>query len=275
MKLKYLGTAAAEGMPALFCSCENCEKARRLGGKNIRSRSQTMVNDDLIIDYPPDAYAHSVRFGIDLTKIRYLLVTHRHEDHWFPPDLRYTKPGFSHPAKDWQGMQIFGSEDIRDDVEELQKADVRGIGYTQIEPFNPFRAGKYTVTALKAWHGTDHPYNYIISDGEKTILYDHDSDLFTEETYAYLKKAGVRFDLVSMDCTNGGLENVNYRGHMGLESNPVCRQMLLDIGAADEKTVFVVNHFSHNGTFSCHEDMEPKAAALGFIAAYDGLEIEI
>ena len=63
MKLKYLGTAAAEGMPALFCSCENCEKARRLGGKNIRSRSQTMVNDDLIIDYPPDAYAHSVRFG--------------------------------------------------------------------------------------------------------------------------------------------------------------------------------------------------------------------
>ena len=28
MKLTYLGTAAAEGLPALFCNCEFCQKAR-------------------------------------------------------------------------------------------------------------------------------------------------------------------------------------------------------------------------------------------------------
>ena len=26
MKLKYLGTAAAEGVPAIFCECENCKE---------------------------------------------------------------------------------------------------------------------------------------------------------------------------------------------------------------------------------------------------------
>ncbi len=33
MKLKYLGTAAAEGIPALFCRCEMCAYARKAGGK--------------------------------------------------------------------------------------------------------------------------------------------------------------------------------------------------------------------------------------------------
>ena len=51
MRLTYLGTAAAEGFPAIFCNCEYCNEARRLGGKNIRTRSQALVNDDLLIDF--------------------------------------------------------------------------------------------------------------------------------------------------------------------------------------------------------------------------------
>ena len=35
MKLLYLGTAAAEGWPALFCSCPVCESARKEGGRNL------------------------------------------------------------------------------------------------------------------------------------------------------------------------------------------------------------------------------------------------
>lgn len=39
MKLQYLGTAAAEGFPGMFCNCTACERARKAGGKNIRTRS--------------------------------------------------------------------------------------------------------------------------------------------------------------------------------------------------------------------------------------------
>ncbi len=52
MKLTYLGTAAAEGWPAVFCNCPCCRQARVLGGKDIRTRSQALVNEDLLLDLP-------------------------------------------------------------------------------------------------------------------------------------------------------------------------------------------------------------------------------
>ena len=52
MKLTYLGTAAAEAVPAIFCNCEICKEARKLGGKNVRTRSQALINDDLLLDFP-------------------------------------------------------------------------------------------------------------------------------------------------------------------------------------------------------------------------------
>ena len=72
-----MGTAAAEGFPAVFCRCKYCLEARRLGGKNIRTRSQSLVNDDLLIDFPPDAYSHFLSNGIEGDKIKYLLEEFR------------------------------------------------------------------------------------------------------------------------------------------------------------------------------------------------------
>ena len=63
MELTYLGTAAAEGFPAMFCNCAHCREARALGGKNIRTRSQALVNDDLLIDFPADTYMHFLNNG--------------------------------------------------------------------------------------------------------------------------------------------------------------------------------------------------------------------
>ena len=61
MKFRYLGTAAAEGFPAMFCRCDACEEARRLGGINLRARSQALIGEDLLLDFPPDTYAHAMR----------------------------------------------------------------------------------------------------------------------------------------------------------------------------------------------------------------------
>lgn len=56
MKITYLGTAAAEGIPALFCSCDVCKKSMELGGRNIPTRSQAIIDDTLPIDFPCDTY---------------------------------------------------------------------------------------------------------------------------------------------------------------------------------------------------------------------------
>ena len=41
MKFQYLGTAAAEGIPAIFCECENCMKRKR--SEHMRWNAYTMT----------------------------------------------------------------------------------------------------------------------------------------------------------------------------------------------------------------------------------------
>ena len=67
MKIKLLGTAACEGIPAMYCNCGVCMNSRKLGGKNLRARTQTLINDDLLIDFNNDTYLNGQRFGIDLS----------------------------------------------------------------------------------------------------------------------------------------------------------------------------------------------------------------
>ena len=73
MKFKYLGTAAAEGFPAVFCNCIYCKKARELRGKNIRTRSQAMIDDKILLDFPADTYLHALQFDLDLSKVKLML----------------------------------------------------------------------------------------------------------------------------------------------------------------------------------------------------------
>ena len=81
MKLHYLGTAAAEGWPALFCSCENCQRARKAKGKNYRSRPQALIDGKLMVDFGPDTFYHMMKYDLDFSEIRdvtLLISIHRH-----------------------------------------------------------------------------------------------------------------------------------------------------------------------------------------------------
>lgn len=87
MEIQYLGTAAAEGLPALFCGCEICNQARKAGGKEVRTRTQSLIDNKILIDFPPDTYTHAISYGLELGQIGHLLVTHSHMDHFFPVEL--------------------------------------------------------------------------------------------------------------------------------------------------------------------------------------------
>ena len=257
----------------MFCNCENCKRALKLSGKNIRSRAQALVDDSLLIDFGCDTFYHAHLNGINLHDIRHCLITHVHRDHLYPVDLLYFKPGFSHPAEDFM-FTMYGSEDVGKTVWAiLPEAVKKHFTLVTVEPFKPFNVGRYTVTALKAYHGTDNPYIYVISDGEKTLLYAHDTDVFREETWEYIKANKIRFDLVTMDCTEGAYEDLSYHGHMCLGRNIACRDRLLEEGMIDSKTIVVLNHFSHNGKSACYDDFEPIAKENGFETSYDSMEI--
>ncbi len=277
MKLKYLGTAAAEGWPAVFCNCEYCVRAKSLGGKNIRTRSQAMINDDFLIDFPTDTYHHMLMHRYDLSAVRYCFVTHSHLDHFQPLDLfcRAT-PYYAHDLVE-PIISFYGNKAVCDryktflgvdDDEPLSMSDM-----TEIKPFETVSAGKYKVTALPGNHAPrEEALMYLIQSEGKTLLYLHDTGLLFDSVYEYLQTNGIRADLISYDCTYGAIPSGG--GHMGLDSVPSVRKKLEDIGVADKNTVHVVNHFSHNGKY-LHDEMAAAAAEIGFLCSYDGMEIEI
>lgn len=277
MKIKFLGTAAAEGIPAFLCNCEICERSRLLGGKNLRSRSQAMLDGDLMLDMPPDSFAHTHSFGINLLDIKHWLLTHSHTDHFYPKDLPFTKDGcFAHYSESWHGIDFYGSIDFKPEFDAFV-ADEEHKKYIRFNPrkaFTPFKAGDYTVVPLKANHGTDNPFIYSISKNGKALLYTHDTGPFFDEVWDYLKSSDTVYDLVSLDCTAGALMDYDYPQHMCLGWNIECRDKLIKLGIATEKTKFVLNHFSHNGSSAVYEDFRVIAEKHGFITSYDGMEIE-
>ena len=77
-RLCDLGTAVLpEGVPSLFCNCKVCKDSRARGGKNIRSRSQALINGEVLIDFNADTVAHFLKYGYDCDKVRACLITHR------------------------------------------------------------------------------------------------------------------------------------------------------------------------------------------------------
>lgn len=273
MKLRFLGTAAAEGIPSLFCRCERCKLARERGGREIRTRSQAIVNDCLLIDFPSDAFSHCTDNGIDLSVINNCIITHTHGDHTFPWEFYHLKRGNSTLPDDYEGFHLFGSVDIVEKFDAPVKQTNDRLKIHTIEPFEPFELCGMTITALKAKHGTAHPYFYMIEDGDKAILYAHDTELFPDETWDYLSARGVRFDIVSLDCTGGAAEHIEKYSHMYLGENKRCRARLQELGLADESTRFILNHFSHNGLDVNYKEFCDIAEPLGFEVSFDGMEV--
>lgn len=277
MKFQYLGTAAAEGIPAIFCQCENCEKIRKKGGKNIRTRSQAIINDDLLIDFNADSYIHFLNNNIDTSKIKYCLITHTHSDHFYPDDLNMRIPGFAH-LKDNFPLVLYGSEIAGKAIEDELKTTIeqKAVSFTEVRENEPFFADGYKITPLKAIHDQNSgPLIYMIENNGKTILYAHDTGLFHESVWEYFKKVSPKFNFVSLDCTQAADEVMGYDAHMNLNDNLKIKAKMLELGYADENTVFVSNHFSHNGKAADYDSFKEIAEKHGVLTSYDGMILEI
>lgn len=271
MRLKYLGTAAAEGIPALFCDCPICRNALAVRGREVKTRSQTIVDDRILIDLPADTYLHVLHGGLDLREVHTLIVTHAHSDHFYERDLWCRFRSIAYGDGMNEPLRVYATAGC------LQKA----AGWTQegrvqlheIRPFEAFEADGYRFVPLRANHdaGAD-PVIYIIEQDGRRLLYANDTGIFPEETWAYLATYGHRFDMVSIDCT-GMLKHGWRDGHLCLETCAEVRDRLADMGLCDGNTVLYVNHFSHNGG-ATHEELVKAADAAGFGVSYDGCEVE-
>ena len=104
-------------------------------------------------------------------------------------------------------------------------------------------------------------------------------DLKLEQVYQFIKKKGFKFDVVVADCTYGLMEIFDFPGHMSLLDNIEHKKRLFELGAIDQKTVYTITHYSHNGLNKngvgySQKQMENIALKHGMISAYDNIVIE-
>ena len=278
MKIKYLGTAAAEGIPGLFCQCPVCVTARKRGGRDIRSRTQAMIDETLMIDWPADSFYHMVNNNIRPEYIKTLLFTHIHEDHFYPADLGNRRPGFAH-IDGCEPLTVVGSEDIQTEAMNGVLSFMAKEGTYQIfvKILEPNGAPYITTDGYKVWpilavHGTNHPLCYVIEKDGKALMYAHDTSSFLDETWGYIAKNIKHLDFVSLDCTQGKLP-IRWTGHMNFERIFEFGDKLKEMGIADDNTIFCANHFSHNGLVNYDEAVK-IAMERGCLVSYDGMEVE-
>lgn len=271
MKIQFLGTAASEGIPNPFCKCEICEKTRAQKGKDVRTRSSVIIDDLMQIDFAPEFSYQVMRENIDVTKIKDLIFTHTHPDHFNVGDLysRMINFGFNitHP------LYIYGNDvAINGCLHVLPEYSSERFVFNLIVPFQTVTTSSgYRITPLLANHAKwEFCYIYLIEKCGKTILYGHDSGYFPELTWQWLKDSGIQPDLAVFECTYGYRQNDRTDNHMSIETVLAAQKRMLSENIFHEQTQLITSHHSHSCGFM-HDELVEIFKPYKIEVAYDGL----
>lgn len=279
MKIQYLGTGAAEGVPAVFCNCPTCVEVRKRGGREIHTRSQIIIDGVFGIEFPPDSYIHSVMFNADMSALKDIIVTHSHMDHFYAHDFILRGYKYSKNLSS-QTLCIYGNSEVKEVFSECTRREMKeeiakNISVNVLKAYNEYDIGGYKVTPLRAQHSnTEEAFVYLIEKDGKSYLHLTDTGRLYGEVYEYLKEKGKHADAVCFDCTLLYDTKGDIGRHMGIEDNMAVKEKLLNYGICDENTKYYITHFSHNGN-PLSEVLDGIEKKYGVKALYDGTVVEV
>lgn len=278
MKLTFLGTAAAEGVPAVFCNCPTCVRAKARGGKDVRTRSQILIDDDTLFDFPMDTYMHMLAYKLDLSRVKRVLITHAHMDHCYPQEFCMRGGPFAHGMIE-SNITVYCNATVKemfykDTSREIRAEVAERISVDAIAPFEQIIDGDMRIIALPANHtaGEDCLVYYVERGGAGAFLM-NDTGILDREIFERASAMGARANIAALDCTYGAKKHGAGR-HMGLYDIVDQVEIMRSAGVLLPDAKVYETHFSHNTDLD-HMQMERKAADCGIFAAYDGCAVDV
>lgn len=255
MKIKFLGTGASHGIPAIACACPVC---RSENPRNRRARSHVWIEAGakaLLVDTPADLRAQVLRF--DLTRVDGVLLTHEHADHIFGfDDLRrfsYARgsriPVFGSPVT-VQSMRAKFSYLFTDTI---WRKTVPQVDFVEVE--TAFTCGDIEIEPVEVPHGPMTVFGYVLRHDGRSLGYFPDCSAVNDALARRLKG----LDVMVLDA----LQSAPHPTHLCLDQSI---DALLRIGAKRS----LITHLSHDLE---HDTTQAKLPA-GIKVAYDGLELE-
>lgn len=280
---QFLGTGAAEGTPAPFCKCPNCENARRVGGKEQRLRTCFRLTDSIMIDLGADAVVQARTYG-DFSKVNHVLVTHTHEDHlnmhmlmeslWsqeYRDTLHYyfTDKAFQ-IVENWRNSPWVLKGMVREfeekgcvafhKLEYGQKIEIEGIGFT------PYRGNH------KGNMGEDSAMYLIELPDDRKLFYGLDSSIYYPDTIQALKEH--RVDIYISENTMGTYDGPVHPSHMRLKDVKELADTLYEQGTLGDESILYLTHINHHSTHKQNEEaVEKLKFPVRTIVTYDGMSI--
>jgi phosphoribosyl 1,2-cyclic phosphate phosphodiesterase len=273
VNLLICGTGAAEAIPALFCHCEVCARARTRGGKDLRSRTAYQLGETIRIDWGPDSHLHAQRYGLRYERLEHLLITHAHWDHWVPEELMWRRPGFSY-VPEGAILHIYGNETVRSGLERAlgeDRARYR-LRFHRLTPGEEVALNdQVSVIPIRPNHDRQQMcFNFVLRVKGKWVLIGNDTGWYPEETWDFLR--AFQFEVVLLDSTSG--RHPTREGHMGCATVVEAFQRLEAQGSLAPHARCIAVHFSHNGGL-LHEELEAYLRPHGIEPAYDGMRIPL
>ncbi len=282
MKVTFLGTAAATAMPLPFCKCNVCREAKILKDKDIRKRASVVINDDMLIDLGSDSINACYQYDVDIAKIKYIVQTHAHSDHFDAGHFITRHPDYatqnitpitviaSH--KTFYAMnKMLKDEDVSADLfcEDFQKK--LKISLKFISHSEEAIISGYSIIALESLHDANQEAMiYLITYENKTVLYGTDLLDLSEEAYELLKTS--KIDILILDQTYG--VGYNAGGHLDSGQLITILYKLRQMGIVTDATRIYATHISHEGN-NTHKKMQSLAKEHCYDIAYDGLVVTI
>ena len=266
MKIKLLGTAAAEGIPAFYSGSRVSEHARKTGGREMRTRCAALVDGHIKIDLPPDTLTQLHREGLDARDWSLLLFTHSHDDHFAVSELQYGLFPFNEMER--MDFPIYGNAEICRRI--AASYPDWPMEVVETKSFRPFNHLEYTITPVSANHSSDEDaQNHLIEREGQCVLYATDTGIWHEPTWEYLESK--RIDLLVVECTEG-FRGSPFSGHLDVIECLHVVGRLRKQGTLHDGSQIVTTHHSHNGD-ATYSELEEAFGKEGIVAGYDGLEI--
>jgi phosphoribosyl 1,2-cyclic phosphate phosphodiesterase len=284
MNVTFLGTSAANAYPEAFCRCDNCQRARALGGPSLRKRSAVLVDDELLIDLGPDVMAAAQQHGRPLTHVHTCLQTHGHADHFDPSHLLSRSPGYgvvgaprlhlyASPATLRLAARLLARDTAPRSLLDPDAGEELNLEIHPIEALQTVTRAPYRITAFPANHDPAvEPLLYAVEAGGRCLFYGADTAALAEETWEAFHRCRLRFDLVILDHTYGPDEPAS--DHLNARQVIEHAGRLRAEGLLAPGARILATHIAHEGN-PPHPELSAFAAAHGYEVAYDGLSLSM
>lgn len=254
MIIQFLGTGAAEGIPAINCNCHHCARARQEGGKLVRERSAILLKlpgYNLLVEAPPNMRGLINKFNI--SDVQGIVATH----------ATYSHIGGIKEFEYWRGPLDFLAEPHLFDTIHQEHWTERLDEIMFHIPYYPgaaLRFGQFSIIPFAARRR--YPiFGLSIKAGNKQIVY-ASSTPSRLTNYARSLMTGADVLIVNTPTFEQPKED-----HITLVEAVELKEQV-------EVDQLVLTHINHNNR--PHDELEVYVRQLpGVTIAYDGMSLEV